>query len=232
MRVGVLTGGGDAPGLNCVIRAVVRRGVTDYGMEFVGFADGWHGPLTGRHQAARRQRGPRDPAAWRDDPRFVAHEPAQAGGWTRRGPRHDRRPRRRRTDRHRWRGHPRRRRQAVRGRSQRRRRAEDDRQRPGRDRRHVRIRHCRADRHRRHRPAAHDRRVAQADAGARGDGSPRGLDRAALRHGRRRQRHLDPRAELRHGRSGRLGRGAVRAWVCARSSWSPRALFPPAARWC
>ena len=47
MRVGVLTGGGDAPGLNCVIRAVVRRGVTDYGMDFVGFADGWHGPLTG-----------------------------------------------------------------------------------------------------------------------------------------------------------------------------------------
>jgi 6-phosphofructokinase 1 len=47
MRIGVLTGGGDAPGLNCVIRAVVRRGVTDYGMDFVGFADGWHGPLTG-----------------------------------------------------------------------------------------------------------------------------------------------------------------------------------------
>jgi phosphofructokinase-like protein len=47
MRVGVLTGGGDAPGLNSVIRAVVRRGVGDYGMDFVGFADGWHGPLTG-----------------------------------------------------------------------------------------------------------------------------------------------------------------------------------------
>ncbi|MFL6071432.1 MAG: 6-phosphofructokinase [Actinomycetes bacterium] len=47
MRVGVLTGGGDAPGLNCVIRAVVRRGTGDYGMEFVGFVDGWRGPLTG-----------------------------------------------------------------------------------------------------------------------------------------------------------------------------------------
>ena len=47
MRVGVLTGGGDAPGLNCVIRAVVRRGVTDFGMDFVGFADGWRGPLEG-----------------------------------------------------------------------------------------------------------------------------------------------------------------------------------------
>ncbi|MCZ3387884.1 MAG: 6-phosphofructokinase [Actinomycetia bacterium] len=48
MRVGVLTGGGDAPGINCVIRAVVRRGASDYGMDFVGFADGWHGPLTGK----------------------------------------------------------------------------------------------------------------------------------------------------------------------------------------
>ena len=48
MRVGVLTGGGDAPGLNCVIRAVVRRGVGDHDMEFVGFVDGWAGPLLGK----------------------------------------------------------------------------------------------------------------------------------------------------------------------------------------
>lgn len=45
MRVGVLTGGGDCPGLNAVIRGVVRKGVTDYGNEFVGFRDGWRGPL-------------------------------------------------------------------------------------------------------------------------------------------------------------------------------------------
>ncbi len=45
MRVGVLTGGGDCPGLNAVIRAVVRRGVQEYGYEFVGFRDGWRGPL-------------------------------------------------------------------------------------------------------------------------------------------------------------------------------------------
>ncbi len=45
MRVGVLTGGGDCPGLNAVIRAVVRRGVQEYGFEFVGFRDGWRGPL-------------------------------------------------------------------------------------------------------------------------------------------------------------------------------------------
>ncbi len=45
MRVGVLTGGGDCPGLNAVIRAAVRKGVQEYGYEFVGFRDGWKGPL-------------------------------------------------------------------------------------------------------------------------------------------------------------------------------------------
>ncbi len=47
MRIGVLTGGGDCPGLNAVIRAVVRKGVETYGHEFVGFRDGWRGPLEG-----------------------------------------------------------------------------------------------------------------------------------------------------------------------------------------
>ncbi len=47
MRVGVLTGGGDCPGLNAVIRAVVRKGVEVHGWEFVGFRNGWQGPLTG-----------------------------------------------------------------------------------------------------------------------------------------------------------------------------------------
>jgi ATP-dependent phosphofructokinase / diphosphate-dependent phosphofructokinase len=47
MRIGVLTGGGDCPGLNAVIRAIVRKGVTSYGHEFVGFRDGWRGPLEG-----------------------------------------------------------------------------------------------------------------------------------------------------------------------------------------
>ena len=45
MRLGVLTGGGDCPGLNAVIRAVVRRGIRSHGMEFVGFQDGWRGVL-------------------------------------------------------------------------------------------------------------------------------------------------------------------------------------------
>jgi ATP-dependent phosphofructokinase / diphosphate-dependent phosphofructokinase len=47
MRIGVLTGGGDCPGLNAVIRAVVRKGITTYGYQFVGFRDGWRGPLEG-----------------------------------------------------------------------------------------------------------------------------------------------------------------------------------------
>ncbi|MGH3713602.1 MAG: 6-phosphofructokinase [Micromonosporaceae bacterium] len=47
MRIGVLTGGGDCPGLNAVIRAVVRKGTTEYGHEFVGFRDGWRGPVEG-----------------------------------------------------------------------------------------------------------------------------------------------------------------------------------------
>ena len=47
MRVGVLTGGGDCPGLNAVIRAVVRTGVAEHETEFIGFRDGWRGPLEG-----------------------------------------------------------------------------------------------------------------------------------------------------------------------------------------
>ncbi|MGW8989386.1 6-phosphofructokinase [Streptomyces zhihengii] len=47
MRVGVLTGGGDCPGLNAVIRGLVRKGVQEYAYEFVGYRDGWRGPLEG-----------------------------------------------------------------------------------------------------------------------------------------------------------------------------------------
>ena len=47
MRIGVLTGGGDCPGLNAVLRAVVRKGVGVYGHSFVGYRDGWRGPLEG-----------------------------------------------------------------------------------------------------------------------------------------------------------------------------------------
>ena len=43
MRIGVLTGGGDCPGLNAVIRAIVRKGSFHYEDEFVGFMEGWRG---------------------------------------------------------------------------------------------------------------------------------------------------------------------------------------------
>ncbi len=45
MRLGVLTGGGDCPGLNAVIRAIVRKGVGEYRHEFIGYRNGWRGPL-------------------------------------------------------------------------------------------------------------------------------------------------------------------------------------------
>ena len=47
MRIGILTGGGDCPGLNAVIRSVVRKGIGEYGDEVVGFRDGWRGVLEG-----------------------------------------------------------------------------------------------------------------------------------------------------------------------------------------
>jgi 6-phosphofructokinase 1 len=44
----MLTGGGDCPGLNAVIRAVVRKGVLHYGDEFIGFLEGWRGVIEDR----------------------------------------------------------------------------------------------------------------------------------------------------------------------------------------
>ena len=48
MRVALLTGGGDCPGLNAVIYAAVRKGINHYGDEFIGFLDGWKGVLENR----------------------------------------------------------------------------------------------------------------------------------------------------------------------------------------
>jgi 6-phosphofructokinase 1 len=45
MRIGLLTGGGDCPGLNAVIRAIVRKGIDGYADQLVGFRDGWRGVL-------------------------------------------------------------------------------------------------------------------------------------------------------------------------------------------
>ena len=49
MKVGVLSGGGDAPGINAVIRAVVRKGTRNYGYELVGIRDGWRGLVEGSY---------------------------------------------------------------------------------------------------------------------------------------------------------------------------------------
>jgi ATP-dependent phosphofructokinase / diphosphate-dependent phosphofructokinase len=45
MKIGILTGGGDCPGLNAVIRAIVRKGIFHYGDRFVGFMEGWRGVM-------------------------------------------------------------------------------------------------------------------------------------------------------------------------------------------
>jgi ATP-dependent phosphofructokinase / diphosphate-dependent phosphofructokinase len=45
MKIGMLTGGGDCPGLNAVIRAVVRKGIFTYKDEFIGFMEGWRGVI-------------------------------------------------------------------------------------------------------------------------------------------------------------------------------------------
>src|SRR3954451_6403907 len=48
MRIGILTGGGDCPGLNAVLRSVVRTATNHYGTEVLGFRDGWRGLLEDR----------------------------------------------------------------------------------------------------------------------------------------------------------------------------------------
>jgi len=47
MKVGILTGGGDAPGINAVLRAIVRKAIQNYGYETFGIKDGWRGLVEG-----------------------------------------------------------------------------------------------------------------------------------------------------------------------------------------
>jgi 6-phosphofructokinase 1 len=49
-KIGVLTGGGDCPGLNAVVRSVVKTAIHDYGMEVVGFLDGYEGLIENRYR--------------------------------------------------------------------------------------------------------------------------------------------------------------------------------------
>ena len=55
MRIGLLTGGGDVPGLNAVIRAVVKHGMGTYGHTIVGFRNGWRGVVDGNVVQIGRQ---------------------------------------------------------------------------------------------------------------------------------------------------------------------------------
>ena len=108
MKVAMLTGGGDCPGLNAVMRAVARKGERVYGDELIGFLDGWKGVLEGRARAARRGAAARHAAARRHGPRLVPHQPLQGRRRARAGAGDAGRARRRRAGGHRRRGHARR----------------------------------------------------------------------------------------------------------------------------
>ncbi len=56
MRIGMLTGGGDCPGLNAVMRAIVRAGTVRHGDELIGFHNGWRGMIEGDHEVLDRER--------------------------------------------------------------------------------------------------------------------------------------------------------------------------------
>ena len=162
MRIGLLTGGGDCPGLNAVIRAVVRRGLSAPGNSFVGFRGGWAGLLSDEADELTRTstsgilpRGGTILGTSRTNPYADGRDGTAAVRET---------LKRREIDalipiggedtlgvalRLHEDGIP------VVG------RAEDDRQRPRRHRRHVRLPDGRADRDRGDRPPAHDGRVAR-----------------------------------------------------------------------
>ena len=49
-RIAILTGGGDCPGINAVIRAVTKKAILEYNMEVIGIKDGYHGAIFNRHR--------------------------------------------------------------------------------------------------------------------------------------------------------------------------------------
>jgi 6-phosphofructokinase 1 len=93
LRVGILTGGGDCPGLNAVIRAVVRRAMLEDGAEVFGFKNGWRGliqddfmPLTRQSVTGILPRGGTILGTSRVDPQDHAESPARIKAhWRRRG---------------------------------------------------------------------------------------------------------------------------------------------------
>ena len=71
-RIGILTAGGDSPGLNAAIRGVGKTALGFYGMEIIGFRDGFRGLVTDRRLKLDRNSAGRNPHRRRHDPR---HEP-------------------------------------------------------------------------------------------------------------------------------------------------------------
>ena len=239
-RIGVLTGGGDAPGLNAVIRAVVKA-AWNSGIESVGHRRQLRRPARAgslaRADAARRHR---HPAARRHDPRHAQHrQSVQLRGDDLRRRARIRRSRHRdvppagprRADRDRRRRHARDRARVLPARHADRRRPEDHRQRHRRHDQLFRIRHGGGLRHRCDRSAAHDGRSAQAHPGRRGDGPLCRLDCAVCRRRRRRRRDPDSGDSVRHRAWSRSGcASATTGAPSSASSSSPRARFRRAAR--
>ena len=194
MRVAMLTGGGDCPGLNAVMRAVARKGERVYGDELVGFLDGWKGmledrlvPLGVEQLRGTLPRGGTIIGSSRTNPYKVdggseqVRRPSPSTASTRSWPSAARTPSAWPTS---WR-----------------RRASPSSACPRRSTTtssatelHLRLRHRGADLRRRHRPPAHDRGEPRPRDGRRGHGSPRRPHRAWAGHRRWRHDHPHPRA--------------------------------------
>ena len=240
-RIGVLTGGGDAPGLNAVIRAVVKAGWNS-GMEVIGLEDSFDGLLD---PSRTRALTPRDVTGIlrlggtilgttnRGNPfDYPADGPGGHMDYSDRVIETFARMQTRRAGGDRRRRHAGHRPPVLPEGDPGRRRAQDDRQ---RHRRHVellRLRHRGGVRGRRHRPAAHHRAVAPAGDGGGSDGPLRRVDRAPCRHGRRRRRDPDPGDSLRPREGGRTDPRTRSPGARASASWwwprAPRRSAGPA----
>ncbi len=191
MRIGVLTGGGDCPGLNAAIRAVVHTAAQE-GDEVVGFRDGWRGVI-------EDDAFPIDPDRCRDIHILGGTilgtsrtNPSAIDGGHRARPGHPLSPVGGRVGRDRRGGHPRRGAPARTARRPGGGCPQDHRQRPLGDRGDVWLRHCGPDRHGGDRSTPDHRGVASPGHRLRGDGPARRLDRRP--RGDRRGRRRDPRA--------------------------------------
>ena len=194
MTIGILTSGGDCPGLNAVIRSAVFKGIQVHNRQFVGFRNGWQGVVEG--DIVRRGAG---------TVRGISKQGGTILGTSRTNPfegaggadessrtwsasasiRSSLSAARARWPRPRGSPMPESRSSAYRRRSTTTSATDYT----------LRLRHRRADRHRRDGPAAHDRGIPPPVHGGRGHGALRRLDRPALRDGGRRPRHPDPGAE-------------------------------------